>query len=167
MDRRTLLHRALVAGAVGLAGCTGGDGDGGDGDGTDTPTATPTATGELTDTPTGTEPATATPTEDPTDTPTPGGADRQVVVGPGGSLRFDPETFTVAVGDTVEWVWDSGGHNVSPRDRPSGASWPGKGEQSTYPEGTRHEHTFEVAGEYEYVCEPHQSAGMTGSFTVE
>lgn len=115
--------------------------------------------------------ATATPTDTATDSPTPeptatAEADTTVTVGPGGSLRFDPESFTVAAGETVRWEWDSAGHNVSPASQPDGASWSGL-DESTYDAGTTHAYTFEVAGEYTYHCDPHQSSGMTGSFTVE
>jgi plastocyanin len=108
---------------------------------------------------------TDSPTPDPTDSPTPQ-PDQEVTVGPDGNLAFSPETFTVSTGDTVRWRWDSGGHNVSPTSVPDGSSWTGK-DASTYASGTTHVHTFETTGTYEYVCTPHQSVGMRGSFTVE
>lgn len=183
MHRRTLLGRALAAATVGLAGCTGGDG------GTDTSTGTPTdatgmgdggtdtatPTGEPTDaqSPTAESTDTPSPTAESTDTPastatTTATADQEVVVGPGGALRFDPETFTVSAGDTVLWVWDSSGHNVSPDDggQPDGADWPGE-DDATYGADHEYAYTFEVPGEYGYHCDPHRTAGMTGSFTVE
>lgn len=114
---------------------------------TDTPTETPTATGS------------------PTATPSP---DQEVLVGPNGTLTFQPQSFTISMGDTVLWRWESGGHNVSPTEgeQPSGADWPGK-DESTYPAGTTYTYTFDVAGDYDYHCDPHRSAGMVGSFTVE
>jgi plastocyanin len=88
-----------------------------------------------------------------------------VTVGPGGELVFDPEELSISTGTTVRWVWDSDTHNVVPTSQPEGANWEG------YPEisdaGTEYEHTFETAGTYEYICEPHESAGMAGSITVE
>jgi plastocyanin len=145
---------------------------------TDSPTATDTATpteatttdtATATDSPTPTDSPTATATDSPTatatDTPTPQ-AELTVSVGPDGNFRFDPEEFTIAVGETVRWVWASPGHNVSPASQPSGAEWPGR-DESTYDAGTTHSYTFEVAGTYEYHCDPHQSVGMVGSFTVE
>jgi plastocyanin len=186
MDRRAFLRRSAPLALVGLAGCTGGDstpdteetptptattdGDGtGGGEGDDTPTATD----ESADSPTETLEPTDSPTPDPTDSPTATEAstptpqpDQEVVVGPDGNLEFSPETFTVSTGDTVRWRWDSGGHNVSPTSVPGDASWTGK-DASTYAAGTTHVHTFEAAGTYEYVCTPHQSVGMRGSFTVE
>lgn len=183
MDRRTLLRSGLPFVAVGLTGCTGGgtetptdaasssptSGDAGTDSptatsgGTDTESSTATNRGE-TDTPTdgdGTD--TASPTASETSTAT--APDLEVVVGPNGTLTFDPRSFEIAVGDTVRWVWDSGGHNVSPGSQPSGADWPGK-DESTYSAGTTYEYTFDVAGDYNYHCDPHQTSGMTGSFTV-
>lgn len=197
MNRRTLLARALAAGTVLVAGCAdGGETPRRTGtttatptstvDGTTTPTRdrtdTRTETPTQTETPTPTDGSTSTPTSTPTptetstptSTPTPTETstpspepDQTVVVGPGGDLRFDPDTFTVSTGATVLWTWDSGGHNVHPTSQPGGASWPGKDEDLTYPAGSTHAYTFEVAGNYDYVCQPHQSSGMTGSFRVE
>ncbi|MEF8828999.1 MAG: plastocyanin/azurin family copper-binding protein, partial [Haloarcula sp.] len=101
----------------------------------------------------------------PTDTPV--DADQEVAVAPGG-FSFDPETFEVPVGSTVLWVWEAGGHNVKPTATPEDSDWSGTpgDEGTTYSSGYEYAHTFEVAGEYEYHCVPHQSIGMTGSFTV-
>lgn len=178
--RRRWFLRALPA-AVGaaLAGCLDGGNDDGNGDtttetprptdaasptATDTPTLgrtdTPTATPAPTDSPTGTP--SGTPTAAPTPTPE---ADLTVVVGPDGRLVFEPETFEVAAGDTVRWEWASPGHNVSPERQPSEASWPGD-DESTYGAGYTYAYTFAVPGRYRYHCDPHQTVGMTGSFTV-
>lgn len=88
-----------------------------------------------------------------------------MAVGPGGRLVFEPETFEVAAGDTVRWEWASPGHNVSPEDQPAEASWSGD-DESTYGSGHSYAYTFAVPGRYEYHCDPHQTVGMTGSFTV-
>ena len=94
--------------------------------------------------------------------------DEVVAVGDGG-LNFSPEEFTVSVGDTVRWVWESSNHNVVPDEVPSGTDWEGSpgapGELRD--EGFAFEHTFTTSGEYSYYCNPHRSAGMVGSFTVE
>lgn len=148
MDRRTFLGGTVALGTVLLAGCTGGGGS----------------------TPTATEPPTDSPTPEPTPTATePAGAAQVVDVGPGGELRFDPSSFTIATGDTVRWVFQSSGHNVKADAVPSGAEWSGTpGEQfDTMDEGATYEHTFTVAGDYDYFCAPHRSAGMVASFTVE
>lgn len=171
----------MAAGTVLVAGCA----DGGDtptrtgtpeptptstADGTATPTdgATQTDTSTPTDVSTPTSSPTESPTRSPTESPTPSREpDQEVIVGPDGNLRFDPDSFTVSTGETVLWTWDSGGHNVHPTSQPSGANWPGKDEEFAYSAGTSHAYTFEVSGSYKYVCQPHQSSGMTGSFTVE
>ena len=143
--------------ATGLAGCTGSQdggsgGDGGGGGSEPTPTGTPE--------PTPTDTATATATPEPT-----ASADETVVVGPDGALVFDPDELRVDEGATVLWRWDSGGHTVTVERQPDGADWRATG-QETHGSGFTHTHTFEVAGTYEYVCLPHESAGMVGSVTV-
>lgn len=183
MDRRSFLGRTAPLALLTLAGCTDGDTTS---TGEDSPTATASSTEpeEATGSPTPTqEPSpdgtstdqqspdgTATDgTASPTPEPTPASdADQEVVVGPEGRLRFEPQSFTVAAGDTVLWRWDSPGHNVSPTEgkQPSGADWSGKDEK-TYGSGTTYAYTFDVVGDYAYHCDPHQSSGMVGSFTVE
>ena len=168
MHRRRYLRLAAgTAAAGGLAGCT----DEGDPDGTATPTEAATGTDADTETTTPTEAATetGTPTDADTATPeAPDDPDQRVAVGDG--LRFDPEAFEVAVGDTVLWEWVGAGHNVKydDGDVPEGTDWEGTegSRTTTYGEGHVHWHTFEVAGEYAYYCVPHRSSGMTGRFTV-
>jgi plastocyanin len=107
-----------------------------------------------------TETATAVPPEerDP---------DQVVEVAPDGFM-FSPETFTIEAGDTVHWQWKDSGHNVRVREQPEDSEWTGTpgGASDTYGEGYLHAHTFEVAGEYECFCAPHQTLGLEGSFTV-
>jgi len=177
MRRRLFLASLGVA----LAGCSGGgtqteDGGGGDGgsEPTGTATATETATGTTTtatetvtgtpgDTATATETATATATA--TATPT---AAQTVEVAAGGEFRFAPESFEVAAGETVRWIWRGGGHNVVAQSTPDGADWTGTpgAPDELYDSGYEYERAFDVAGTYRYYCAPHRSLGMTGSFTV-
>ncbi|MFC7133552.1 MULTISPECIES: plastocyanin/azurin family copper-binding protein [Salinibaculum] len=183
MHRRQVLRTAAAALAAGIAGCGGGDGGDTPTDGTtatETTTATPTGTPTVTASPTetGTPTAGATPTETPsetaTETPaatptaTATGPQTQLVTVGADGLRFRPESFTIAVGDTVRWEWRGDNHNVTPNEIPSASSWQGTtaDDQYVYDAGHVYEHTFEVAGEYTYYCDPHRSAGMTGSFTV-
>jgi plastocyanin len=88
-----------------------------------------------------------------------GGGSTTVEVGPGGELVFEPEEVQVEPGGTVEWVWESGGHNVVPES----GEW---GHEEIAGPGTTYSHTFEEAASFEYVCEPHAGAGMVGSVTV-
>ncbi|WP_435069142.1 plastocyanin/azurin family copper-binding protein [Haloplanus sp. C73] len=153
------MSSAVIAG---LAGCNGGGGNGDEA----TATATATETAEPTAT------ATATPSEP---------ADATITVGPGGSLQFEPSNTAVSQGDTVEFVFDSGGHNVSchpdahssvelPEGAEPWASYDISGDDinhvSLNEAGTTYRHTFETTGEYTYVCVPHASSGMVGSITV-
>jgi plastocyanin len=179
MNRRHYLRLSSAALAAAVAGC-------GQGDGESTPSPTPTEATATTEpletsepegtptpesTPTATPDSDATPTETPTASPTPTATPRQAaqVVDVGDSaLVFAPDSFEVSKGDTVVWVWHSSGHNVVPDSTPNGSDFSGTpgGEGDRYDEDYEFSHTFEVAGEYEYYCDPHRSAGMVGSFTV-
>lgn len=88
----------------------------------------------------------------------------EVTVGPDGEFVFDPEELTVSTGTTVTFVWDSNNHNLSVNSGPDDG-W--SGYEDIEDEGFEYEHTFEVAGEYEYVCVPHQGQGMVGTIIVE
>lgn len=156
ITRRKFAGAATGAVAVMLAGCSGGGNE-------------PTETDEP-------APATDTETETPTATPAEE-ADVTISAGPSGNLRFDPEDVRVEQGDVVEWVFDSAGHNVSGRpdvssevQLPDGAepySSHSEGEPGeTDSAGSTFRHTFEVTGDYTYVCVPHASSGMVGHITV-
>jgi plastocyanin len=93
-----------------------------------------------------------------------GGGTQTVTVGPGSELRFDPEELTIEPGTTVVWEWDSDGHNVVPDSIPSDASW--EGHEPIENAGFTYQHTFDVEGTYDYVCTPHEQAGMVGSIQV-
>jgi plastocyanin len=97
-------------------------------------------------------------------------------------LTFEPKTVTVRTGGTVTWKNDSGvGHTVTAYEDviPEGASYFASGgfeSESTarnrtsdglIAAGESYEHTFEVAGTYEYYCIPHESGGMVGTVEVE
>lgn len=153
VTRRQLLQTGTLGIATALAGCGGTEP-------TETATDSPTAT----DTPT----ATSTPTET--------GA-TVVDVGPEKRLRFEPEDIEVSVGDTVEWIARSVGHNVSSHpdaspkcENPEGAdpftSYEGNSHFEIMEVGETFTHEFTVAGEYVYVCTPHAGQGMVGTVTV-
>jgi plastocyanin len=89
-----------------------------------------------------------------------GGQTKEVAVGPGGELVFEPEEVQIEPGDTVRWVWESDGHNVVPE---GGGDW---GHEPLENQGFTYEHTFESAGENAYICQPHQSAGMVGTVMI-
>lgn len=102
-----------------------------------------------------------------------------VLAGPDQELVFEPKEITVAVNDTVTWEFESDGHNVSaypdhhdvvsiPEDaEPFGTEGVADDKFATVSSGTTFEHTFEVAGEYEYACIPHAGSDMVGTVVVE
>ena len=111
-----------------------------------------------------------------TTTTVPGPTTHTVHVGQGG-FRFVPRTLTIAAGDTVHWVWSSGGHDVvsgtvsggvghadgtfcSPKDQACAST-------STSGAGATYDHTFASPGTFPYFCAPHAGLGMTGTITVQ
>ena len=106
--------------------------------------------------------------------------DADVIAGPDSQNLFEPAELTVAVGDTVTWGFASAGHNVCCRpDDSDEADLPATAEGfasyspdespegSLVPRGKTYEHTFDVAGQYDYVCIPHESLDMTGTIQVK
>ena len=87
-----------------------------------------------------------------------------VIVGPDGDHRFDPDTLEIDPGTAVEFVWESSGHNIAVTDQPEEGGWEGVADVAD--DGHTHEHTFEVDGRYEYICEPHAGGGMEGVILV-
>ena len=78
-------------------------------------------------------------------------------------LAFDPPTITVTVGDTVTWVMAStnrGPHDVTARDGTFVS--PRRMEL-----GQTYSWTATAPGTYEYVCTPHERAGMVGRVIVQ
>jgi plastocyanin len=102
-----------------------------------------------------------------------GGQIFDVTVGPvGNELTFMPDTVNISVGDTVRWTWASNHHSVT-----SGADCVADG-QFCSPDnmncdagivsntGSVYEFTFTQPGIYQYFCDPHCFAGMTGVVIV-
>lgn len=73
--------------------------------------------------------------------------------------QFTPASTTVAVGDTVEFVWDGGFHDVSFADGVNSGTPVGD-------VGTKYSRTFNEAGTFAYVCTVHEALGMKGTVTV-
>lgn len=80
----------------------------------------------------------------------------------GGNLGFGPAAVAVSPGTTVTWDWtgEGGQHNVVAQ---SGAFDSGK---AVIKASTTFEHTFQDAGIFKYVCEPHKTVGMKGAVYV-
>lgn len=74
--------------------------------------------------------------------------------------KFAPGAVTVAVGDSVTFVWDGGFHDVVFADGTSSGAPVGD-------VGTSYTRTFAAAGSYAYVCTVHEALGMKGSVTVQ
>jgi len=79
-------------------------------------------------------------------------------------LTFNPSTLlNVNIGDTVRWVWGNGTHTTTSSNIPVGAApWNSMLTSSV----TFFEYVPQVSGTYSYVCTPHISLGMVGSFQV-
>ncbi|PSP19437.1 MAG: plastocyanin [Cyanobacteria bacterium QS_8_64_29] len=92
-----------------------------------------------------------------------------------GQLKYVPETLTVEPGDTVSFVMNQiPPHNVVfdagqiPGDNALASQLseeqllfsPGESYKVTFPEDA-------PAGEYNYYCQPHRGAGMSGKIVVE
>jgi halocyanin-like protein len=85
-----------------------------------------------------------------------------VSVGAGNGLAFDPVAIEISPGTTVTWEWtgEGGAHNVVAEDESFDSGSAKSGSDVTF------EHSFEEAGDYNYYCTPHKSAGMLGGIRV-
>jgi plastocyanin len=101
------------------------------------------------------------------------------------ATAFDPPRITVAAGEEVVWHNTSArGHTVTAYENaiPADAAYFASGgfESETaarqawrdglggkIDSGESFRHTFEVPGRYDYVCIPHEQAGMVGAVVVE
>jgi plastocyanin len=96
-----------------------------------------------------------------------------VMVGEGGALVFTPAQLTIHVGDTVRWVWGSGGHSVvsgtngNADNRFCSPSDTGCDNPPLSNMGATYDHTFAQAGTFPYYCSVHFALGMTGTITVQ
>ena len=90
-------------------------------------------------------------------------------------LKFDPVDMTVKVGDTVTWTNTGSVPHTTTCDpskaldkshikQPDGGdTW----DSGLLNSGQTYSHTFKVAGDYQYVCLPHEAANMIGKITVQ
>ncbi|WP_324664530.1 DUF5059 domain-containing protein [Haloarcula sediminis] len=100
------------------------------------------------------------------------------------AVAFEPADLTVSQGDTVAWVHSAGEpHSVTAygEEIPDGATYWASGDfdsedaarsgwengEGAVGSGQYYTHTFETTGTHQYVCIPHEAAGMEGSVTVE
>lgn len=100
------------------------------------------------------------------------------------AVAFEPESLTVSAGDTVAWSFAAGEpHSVTAYEEgiPDDATyWASGGFDSetaardgwengkgAVADGQSYVHTFETSGTHDYLCIPHEAAGMVGTVTVE
>jgi plastocyanin len=93
-----------------------------------------------------------------------GTGNETIRVGPDGEPRFEPQSLRIEPATSVEFVWESGGHNLLVRNQPEGANWTGVPEPKAA--GFTHSHTFEVEGVYEFASESGEDEGMVGAVLV-
>lgn len=75
---------------------------------------------------------------------------------------FSPDNVTITTGTTVEWTNGSATfHTITPDGH---SEWQ---RVTMNQDGETFSHTFNTAGTFDYFCEPHQGAGMTGTITVQ
>jgi len=80
-----------------------------------------------------------------------------VHVGPGGSMSYSPDPVSIAVGETVEWIWDSTSHSVTALDK--------NFDSRVHDPPFTFSHTFALAGSVPYFCLVHGTT-MTGTINV-
>lgn len=90
-----------------------------------------------------------------------GGGNLQIINLSGTS--FSPANVQIAVGTTVRWVAQDGAHTVTPDNPGQAGAWT----STALSAGETFEHTFTVAGTYDYHCQPHQAVGMVGQIVVQ
>lgn len=101
------------------------------------------------------------------------------------AVAFRPESVTVAAGDEVVWRnTSSRAHSVTAYedaipegadyfasggfdDEPSAREGWANGLAGNVTSGEEFTHRFELPGTYEYLCIPHERAGMVGRVVVE
>ena len=88
-------------------------------------------------------------------------ADRQIILS---GVAFSPTTVSIKAGQTVQWVWQSGRHDVT-----SGSACTADGKFSSGAPKSDGDFIkkFDTPGEYPFFCTPHcVSAGMMGKVVV-
>jgi plastocyanin len=161
---------ALVAGAMAIVACSGGDKKADSTAATTNDTAAAPAT-TTTATTTGSTTAAA---------PITGKTVEVKMIGDGSTYKFDPAEVTIKKGDGIKWVMVSGGpHNVAFIDTPAAAkaqlsaNMQNQMKELTSPMMMTPNETYVIsfanvpAGTYNFHCEPHAAMGMKGSITVQ
>ena len=86
-----------------------------------------------------------------------------VTMGANASLIFEPADITINAGDTIRFVNEAlPPHNVIVEDQPDFSH-----DGLAFAPGESFEITFPEAGDFNFWCEPHKGAGMTGTIHVK
>jgi plastocyanin len=165
---------ALVAGAMAIVACSGGDKNAQQTAATTNDTAAAPATQTTTTTATGGAGNTAAMA------PITGKTYEIKMIGDGTTYKFDPANTTLKQGDGVKFIMVSGGpHNVAFIDTPAAAqsqlsaNMPNQMKELTSPMMMTPNETYTVSfakvppGTYNFHCEPHAAMGMKGAITVQ
>jgi plastocyanin len=102
---------------------------------------------------------------------------RAVMSRHGSEVYFDPVGLRIQPGDTVRWIQVNGYHSVTAYHPANGdrelriperaEPWDSGMLLAEYPaKGSTFEHTFTIPGVYDYLCIPHEAAGMVGRIIV-
>jgi plastocyanin len=102
---------------------------------------------------------------------------RAVMSKDGAQVYFDPAGLRIQPGDTVRWIQVNGYHSVTAYHPANGdrelriperaEPWDSGMLLAEYPaKGSTFEHTFTIPGAYDYLCMPHEAAGMVGRIIV-
>ena len=87
----------------------------------------------------------------------------EITMGSGGNLIFSPNELTISAGDTVKFInGELPPHNMVVKDHPELSHT-----DLAFIGGESFEVTFPESGDYEFQCDPHAGAGMTGIIHVE
>jgi plastocyanin len=78
--------------------------------------------------------------------------------------RFNPNSLTIAVGDTVRWT--NSGARAHTATSGTNGSPDGKWDSGNLNPGQSFSHVFTAKGTYPYYCTYHYAFGMTGTITV-
>jgi plastocyanin len=102
---------------------------------------------------------------------------RAVMSKDGSEVYFNPVGLRIEPGDTVRWIQVNGYHSVTAYHPANGdhelriperaKPWDSGMLLAEYPaKGSTFEHRFTVPGVYDYLCIPHEAAGMVGRIIV-
>ena len=102
---------------------------------------------------------------------------RAVMSKSGAEVYFDPVGLRIQPGDTVRWIQVNGYHSVTAYHPANGnrelriperaEPWDSGMLLAEYPaKGSTFQHTFTIPGVYDYLCMPHEAAGMVGRIIV-